>query len=310
MKVILSYEPNEEESMSLKISLPKTWKNSPLQKLQTMLVTKFNEKHRAEEGKEQIKDEDFHLERTNGAELPYDGIVKHTLDDNEKIVLIKGKAKALSEMQDGLDVQVTSISKQKPVAKSIPLTKSEKENLKAPKTTEKKPDLTGTQMCKNFGCQKRYKEDENTSESCRHHRKPPIFHETRKYWACCPDKIAWDWDTFTAIPGCKVSFHSSKREGKSFMGGTDVRKAQEEKYAGPQRIDGKPREVSSLEKISTLRRALVSAGFSGSVFDDARDKLKDRIVEEDENVGKKVWDEVFKGLVEKLETGLKVQVGL
>jgi hypothetical protein len=36
------------------------------------------------------------------------------------------------------------------------------------------------------------------------HKSPPVFHETAKWWSCCPQKKAYDWETFQDIPGCVV----------------------------------------------------------------------------------------------------------
>lgn len=67
--------------------------------------------------------------------------------------------------------------------------------------------LPGSLMCRNYGCGKRYLPDENTSSSCSHHSKPPIFRETLKSWSCCPDRTAWDWDGFKALPTCTTGPH-------------------------------------------------------------------------------------------------------
>jgi hypothetical protein len=54
---------------------------------------------------------------------------------------------------------------------------------------------------------------------------PPVFHETAKYWACCPNKKAYDWDDFQNIPGCLVGVCSDTKDDtkKMFLGGTDLR---------------------------------------------------------------------------------------
>ena len=45
---------------------------------------------------------------------------------------------------------------------------------------------SGKLLCKNFGCQCEYDESDNKEGACRHHVKPPTFHDTRKWWDCCP----------------------------------------------------------------------------------------------------------------------------
>eukprot|EP01035_Chromulina_nebulosa_P019873 gene19873-25825_t len=62
--------------------------------------------------------------------------------------------------------------------------------------------------CKNYGCNQYYTEEDNVEDSCTHHTGPPIFHDTAKFWSCCPDRKAFDFESFQAIAGCAVSKHS------------------------------------------------------------------------------------------------------
>ena len=67
----------------------------------------------------------------------------------------------------------------------------------------------GKERCRNYGCNQWFKEDENTDAACRHHCKPPIFHETKKGWSCCSERCVWDWEDFIKIEGCTVGRHST-----------------------------------------------------------------------------------------------------
>lgn len=68
----------------------------------------------------------------------------------------------------------------------------------------------GSVTCSNYGCGKHFVPDVDTAEdACAHHAKPPVFHDTFKYWACCPDKKASDWEDFEKIPPCQRGAHSS-----------------------------------------------------------------------------------------------------
>ncbi len=42
--------------------------------------------------------------------------------------------------------------------------------------------------CKNYGCQCEFEEASNHDAACRHHKAPPMFHDTRKWWTCCDDR--------------------------------------------------------------------------------------------------------------------------
>jgi hypothetical protein len=58
----------------------------------------------------------------------------------------------------------------------------------------------GSVLCRNYGCAKRFLPSENGPDACSHHVAPPIFREIQKSWSCCPDKSAWDWEGFQALP--------------------------------------------------------------------------------------------------------------
>ena len=106
-----------------------------------------------------------------------------------------------------------------------------------PDTASKPPvkDDQGRVRCKRFGCQKFF-DPEGEPTECIHHKAPPIFHETAKWWSCCPDRKAYDWEGFMRIPGCETGFCSANPEGqigqKRFLGGCDVRAS-----SAPVRLD-------------------------------------------------------------------------
>lgn len=67
------------------------------------------------------------------------------------------------------------------------------------------PDLL---RCRNYGCQKFFRESENNDTACQHHTGPPIFHDTMKCWSCCRDRKAFDFESFQLIAGCAEGRHS------------------------------------------------------------------------------------------------------
>lgn len=73
-------------------------------------------------------------------------------------------------------------------------------------TTTAAPE--GSVVCGNFGCGQRYMPDDNHDTACHYHAKGPVFHDTHKYWGCCPDQKALDWEDFEAIPKCMVGHHA------------------------------------------------------------------------------------------------------
>lgn len=122
-----------------------------------------------------------------------------------------------------------------------------------------------TGRCMNFGCNQMYSDGE-----CVHHTKPPVFHETVKYWSCCPHKKAYDWDSFMQIKGCCVGKHSLVKPGTQFLGGNDLR-AKLPSAAGYNRFDA-------------LKKALVSIGCSEKDFDAAKAALMAKFDNDEDEV--------------------------
>ena len=84
------------------------------------------------------------------------------------------------------------------------------------KVTSNENDTKNKLRCKNYGCQKYYDDDDtNHNDSCTHHTGPPVFHDTSKYWSCCPNKKAYDFDSFQEIVGCAKGKHSQTNIGLS-----------------------------------------------------------------------------------------------
>ena len=63
-------------------------------------------------------------------------------------------------------------------------------------------------MCANKGCaDKSFLPEENNDQACKHHSGEAIFHDLKKYWSCCSDKPAYDFDDFMKLPTCSVGEH-------------------------------------------------------------------------------------------------------
>jgi len=269
MKVTLQYEPQDDETddleTTLRITLPAKWLDGPVSKVRDTFVEKFNLKH----PDCPIALSDCRLELDGGAVLSPDAVVSQSIADNAKLLLKRG-SKAAAPAAAPVAAAPTQIT-----------------------------TADNAVTCKRFGCGKKFVPGEPSTE-CRYHKKPPVFHETRKYWACCPDKVAWDWDSFTAIPGCCTDVEHSTQDPKTkIMGGTELR-AEKMGEAGPQQIV----EKTGLEKLSALRSALVAVGVDGGVFDRARDASKAALMETEDDGGK-AWDRVCASLGATLSAALK-----
>eukprot|EP00928_Gymnodinium_smaydae_P050387 TRINITY_DN33947_c0_g1_i1.p2 TRINITY_DN33947_c0_g1~~TRINITY_DN33947_c0_g1_i1.p2 ORF type:complete len:160 (+),score=45.42 TRINITY_DN33947_c0_g1_i1:211-690(+) len=124
-----------------------------------------------------------------------------------------------------------------------------------------------TVRCKRFGCNKMFDPAKPDETVCVHHKAPPIFHETAKYWSCCQDRKAYDWDEFMKIPGCARGEHSTEDPKKKFLGGCDVREAN-----APQKISTEL-PTDPRKKLDLLRKGLSEVGLEEGLFDRAWGKL-------------------------------------
>jgi len=114
--------------------------------------------------------------------------------------------------------------------------------------------------CKRFGCNLYYVE--GSQEICKHHEKAPIFHETAKYWSCCSNKKAYDWEEFERIPGCQETVgHTQEVAKKQVLGGCDLRAE-----CAPQRIDG-GLPTDPRKHLEMLREAMLAMGTEKEFFD-------------------------------------------
>jgi len=67
--------------------------------------------------------------------------------------------------------------------------------------------VDGKANCRNYACQQTFVVADNHTAACTHHTGAPVFWDTYKYWACCPDKKVYEFDDFVKIPGCATGPH-------------------------------------------------------------------------------------------------------
>lgn len=271
MKVFLHYEDNTSPFLhkTLKITLPKSWKKGPTSKLLNQFVETYNA---SDLGNSNLLDpSDLHLalklesknkgkkSKSKGKKsddeitvvpLASDATTLDVIDDRDAVYIIHGPSKTLAEMgqekQDEID--------------------------------EKKERLANTVACIHFGCNNRFPK-EGPYPKCCYHAAPPVFHETAKFWSCCPQKKAYDWDEFQAIPGCLTGFCTNVKEEndtKQFLGGCDLREAV-----------GEAQKLKSIDDFNAAQ-----AGGSNAV--PVLDRLKS--VMEEIGVEKELFDQVFEGI--------------
>lgn len=218
MKVLLHYEDHADTELwkSLKITLPKSWKNGPTSQLLGQFVESYNQNESLGGGPNPLQMSELHLairRPSSGANdgeattkltpLASDATVVDCIPDRADIYIMHGPAPTLQELQEQQRAEADAA---KPASSA---------------TTE--PLVS----CTRFGCQRRFPKGGPYPANCQYHKSPPVFHETAKFWSCCPQKKAYDWDDFQTIPGCcQAEFCTDVKEATGqplFLGGTDLR---------------------------------------------------------------------------------------
>lgn len=73
-------------------------------------------------------------------------------------------------------------------------------------------DSEGRIKCVRKGCGVYFFPHENNDKACHYHPKQPVFHDTKKFYSCCSDKVAYEFDEFLKIKGCTVGCHTGTME--------------------------------------------------------------------------------------------------
>ena len=253
MKVFIHYEEPAAQSLhqTLKITLPKKWETGPMRQLLECFVKNYNDKHPENE----LKFDDLRLETDMREVLPTHAVVKERINDRADLYVKMGAARP-------------------PTAKTCTLADTGVD------------EQTRIRVCKNFGCQKKFTLATNFEGECRHHTKPPVFHETAKYWSCCPHKKAYDWDDFMKIQGCAVGKHTdiAPRSAHQFLGGNELRG----NSGGPKlkTVDdfNRGEQAKKENPIDLLKRGLLAVGCTEGDFEKALHVLKEKFNDDESEV--------------------------
>eukprot|EP00439_Symbiodinium_sp_Y106_P072602 s727_g13.t1 len=195
MKVTLKYEEAQTEDlfMTLRLTLPQKYVNGTNKEVVKLFVDHYNKK----KADNMLSSEDLHLKIVGGIHLDNEERVRDSLSNGDECYLLgkdsEGPAPKRQEAEKGYQCTPAAASS----------------------TTESKvaKNADGKVRCKNFGCQMTF-DPNGPPQECLHHKSAPIFHETAKWWSCCPDKKAYEFDEFMRIPGCTKGFCSSESQGK------------------------------------------------------------------------------------------------
>ena len=173
---------------------------------------------------------------------------------------------------------------------------------------KEKAEKANTVACQHFGCKNRFPKGGPYPE-CSYHKSPPVFHETAKFWSCCPNKKAYDWEEFQTIPGCCTGTCTEvKEEQKQFLGGCDLR---EQANGGTQlkSIDdfNKAQEGGSdaAPVLERLRNVMAEIGIENELFDQVVDGMKKEATDNGGDAGEASLDAIATELGKKLKTAMK-----
>jgi hypothetical protein len=240
MKVFLHYEDNDSSDLhkSLKITLPKSWKTGPASNLLKQFVESYNSNDKFAETSP-LSEGDMHLAQRCQASAS---------SEKTELVPICSDAVVIEELADRADVYICHGPSQTMADRAAAHQRAQE---------ERQAQLKNTVACTHFGCQNRFPQG-GPYPDCKYHKLPPVFHETAKYWACCPNKKAYDWDDFQNIPGCETGkcTEFQQEEGqKMFLGGTDLRE-QAAEASGLKSIDdfNKAQSAGGAEAAPILER--------------------------------------------------------
>mmetsp|Transcript_47174 Transcript_47174/g.102689 ORF Transcript_47174/g.102689 Transcript_47174/m.102689 type:complete len:277 (+) Transcript_47174:73-903(+) len=241
-KVTIIYdEPQDDDlHMTIKMTMPKKLLDGPAEN-----VVKFAVDHYNKQGKYSSNPLDasaFHLKLAGGHHIDNAGIVADHFRGGDELHLMS--------TYEGATAQVRPPAPAKPEpTPAVP--------------AKKGPRADGKVRCRNFGCNKFF-DPSAPPEECVYHKAAPIFHETAKWWSCCPQAKSYDFEGFQATPGCERGFHSdAEPEGKKrFLGGTDLREEN-----APKRIDGGEEVLDGRKKLDRLKTGLVAIGIPEDQFE-------------------------------------------
>lgn len=260
IKVLLSYENSSAGSeagmkndTSLSIKLPKSWSIQPVIKLLDLFIETYNKKFSTS-----LSVNDFHLISAEGLDLcsTFDIAQEHLRSgDVIHVAAGKGPSEASKLPQWFIDSSINP----------IPVLKAETSNAATITNPLDK-------QCRNYGCTLKFKEEENNDTACRHHALPPLFHDTKKGWGCCKEKMAYDWDEFSKIAGCVVSKHSTIPPVQTFAKSPSALTAEAEE----QQVAKAVASIKSIDAYNVANPNAVTAAASAAKTISSAPKVKRR----------------------------------
>jgi len=263
MKVTLKYEESDKKELdlTLRLTLPQKYVNGLCRGVVKLFVDHYNKKH----PEDQLDVEALHLKIVGGDHLHNEERVCDHLSGGDELYLLpdcqKGESRA--EAKAAAEAKASKAAAEAAAAASAVPSSPSASSSTGNSARAPKKDENGRVRCKNFGCQRHF-DPEGEPQPCTHHKAPPTFHETAKWWSCCPDRKAYEFDEFMRIPGCVTTYCTAVPAGqgnKKFLGGADLRGD-----AAPVRLDANA-PVDPRRKLDALRKGFLAIGGDGELFE-------------------------------------------
>ncbi|KAF1318118.1 Chord family protein, partial [Globisporangium splendens] len=198
-KVYMHFEEGADAALhlTLKMTLPSKWSGHTVDYLKEFFVEHYNTK----KPEDKLDGALFHLERKNTA-LHGDELLHYAVQKHDDLFL-------------------------KPARRAYHAA-----TMYYACTAKKSASAQNLLQCKNFGCAKKFAEEDNHDEACHHHAQPPTFHDMKKGWSCCSSKMVYDWDDFEKIPACQMGRHSVVTPNAQFAKSPTVLAAENAEASG------------------------------------------------------------------------------
>lgn len=263
MKVFLYYEDNENKDLhkTLKITLPKSWKTGPTSRLLTQFVESYNASP-PQQLEHTLEESEMHLALQEGDDLvpiPSDATTQDAIPDRANVHVRHGPSMTQREIQAAKQQGEEDESTAAVAANMV--------------------------TCTRFGCKNRFPKGGPYPEHCQHHVAPPVFHETAKFWSCCPTKKAYDWNDFEAIPGCKEEAYC-----------TDVKDQGQKQFLGGMELRAQNNEGEQLRSIDDFNKARAAGGTTAAPI---LERLQ-RVMQE-MGIEQELYNQVVEGMKKELE---------
>ena len=222
MKVYIHHDEDADAARhtTIKIKLPKKWRDGPVFNLKETFIEHFNKKH----PEQPLALADVHVEDSAQTRaLADDAVVSKYFKNGDDVYIKTGAPPASTaggdEDEAGAgaaagDVKEAAAADGGVLAAAAGGAKGE-EKAAGGAAAAAEGKEGGKLRCRNYGCNSHFVEAENGPEACQFHTKPPIFHDTKKGWSCCPKRV-YDWDEFQLLVGCERGPHSTQEPGKTF----------------------------------------------------------------------------------------------